>query len=82
MSAPAEPSGGGGDALHYFRQINRNFARWRGGVVLISTFVELQGLGLKLGVDFTFAWDNHNENHKNHNNNPNLNFLERNSTRG
>ena len=40
--------------------------------------VELQGFDLKLGVDFTFAWDNHNENH----NNPHLNFLERNSTRG
>ena len=40
-------------------------------------FVELQGLGLKLGVDFTFAWDNHNhnENHNNHNNIPHLNFL-------
>ena len=34
-------------------------------------FVELQGLGLKLGVDFTFAWDNHNYNH----NNPHLNFV-------
>jgi len=28
-------------------------------------------LGLGLGVDFTFAWDNH----KNHNDNPHLNFL-------
>ena len=36
-------------------------------------FVELQGLGLKLGVDFTFAWDNHNHNY-NHNN-PHLNFV-------
>ena len=48
-----------------------------------TSCVELQGLGLKLGVDFTFAWDNHN-NHNNHNhnhNNPHLNFLERNSTR-
>ena len=35
---------------------------------------ELQGLGLKLGSDFTFAWDNHNNN--NHNdNNPHLNFV-------
>ena len=35
---------------------------------------ELQGLGLKLGSDFTFAWDNHNNN--NHNdNNPDLNFV-------
>ena len=33
-------------------------------------FVELQGLGLKLGVDFTFAWDNNNNNDKN----PHLNF--------
>ena len=33
-------------------------------------------LGLGLGVDFTFAWDNHN-NHNNHNNdnNPYLNFV-------
>ena len=38
-------------------------------------FVKLQGLGLKLGVDFTFAWDN-NKNDKNNNNdkNPHLNF--------
>ena len=30
-------------------------------------------LDLGLGVDFTFAWDNH----KNHKNNPHLNFRER-----
>ena len=31
-------------------------------------------LGLGLGVDFTFAGDNH-KNHKNENNNPHLNFV-------
>ena len=33
-------------------------------------------LGLGLGVDLTFPWDNHN-NHKNHknDNNPHLNFV-------
>ena len=31
-------------------------------------------LGLGLGVDFTFAWDNNNNNHNNHNN-PHLNFV-------
>ena len=34
-------------------------------------------LGLGLGVDFTFAWDNNNDKK-----NPHLNFLERNSMRG
>ena len=44
--------------------------------VLFYTFVELQGLGLKLGVDFTFAWDNHNNDNKDNNhNNPHLNFV-------
>ena len=43
---------------------------------LLAHIVELQGLGLKLGVDFTFAWDNHNHNNHNHNhNNPHLNLL-------
>ena len=38
-------------------------------------FVELQGLGLKLGVDFTFAWDNENNNKNDKNDkNPHLNF--------
>ena len=32
-------------------------------------------LGLELGVDFTFAGDNH-KNHKNKNDNPHLNFVE------
>ena len=31
-------------------------------------------LGLELGVDFTFAGDNH-KNHKNENDNPHLNFV-------
>ena len=40
----------------------------------LFNFVKLQGLGLKLGVDFTFAWDNpKNENDKN--DNPHLNFV-------
>ena len=36
-------------------------------------------LGLRLGVDFTFAWDNNNNNNNNNNNdkkNPHLNFRE------
>ena len=41
--------------------------------------VELPVLGLGLGVDFTFAWDNNNNdnNNKDNNNdkNPHLNFL-------
>ena len=34
-------------------------------------------LGLGLGVDFTFAWDNNNKNNDNNNdkNNPHLNFV-------
>ena len=40
----------------------------------ILNIVELQGLGLKLGIDFTFAWDNHN-NYHNNDNNPHLNFV-------
>ena len=39
---------------------------------LDGLIVELQGLGLKLRVDFTFAWDNNNNN-KNEKN-PHLNF--------
>ena len=43
-------------------------------------FCQTQVLGLGLGVDFTFAGDNHNNhNHNNHNlkndNNPHLNFV-------
>ena len=37
-----------------------------------KTIVKLQGLGLKLGIDFTFAWDNNNNNNDK---NPHLNFL-------
>ena len=45
----------------------------------VNCIVELQVLGLGLGVDFTFAWDNNNnDNNKNDNNkndkNPHLNF--------
>ena len=41
------------------------------------SFVKLQVLGLKLGVDFTFTLDNNYYNHNdNHNdNNPYLNFF-------
>ena len=41
---------------------------------IIITFVELQVLGQRLGVDFTFAWDDNNNNSKN-DKNPHLNFL-------
>ena len=37
-------------------------------------FVKLQILGLRLGVDFIFAWDNDNNENHNHNN-PRLNFV-------
>ena len=37
-----------------------------------QTFCQTPVLGLGLGVDFTFAWDNHN-NHSN----PHLNFVKR-----
>ena len=41
------------------------------------SFVKLQVLGLRLGVDFTFTLDNnHNDNNDNDNdNNPHLNFF-------
>ena len=40
------------------------------------SFVKLQVLGLKLGVDFTFTLDNNDNNDKdNDNNNPHLNFF-------
>ena len=37
-----------------------------------SVYCQTPVFGLGLGVDFTFAWDNHN--HKN-DNNPHLNFV-------
>ena len=40
----------------------------------IFTFVKLQVLGLRLGVDFTFTLDN-NDNNDNDSNNPHLNFF-------
>ena len=43
-----------------------------------SNFCQTPVLGLRLGVDFTFAWDNNNNDKKN----PHLNFLKRNSMRG
>ena len=39
-------------------------------VNLFDVFCQTPVLGLRIGVDFTFAWDNHN----NHNN-PHLNFV-------
>ena len=45
----------------------------------ILSFVKLQVLGLRLGVDFTFTLDSNNDNNDNHNNNdnnnPHLNFF-------
>ena len=41
---------------------------------LKSFFCQTPVLGLGLGVDFTFTWDNKIENHNNHNN-PHLNFV-------
>ena len=32
-------------------------------------------LGLGLGVDFTFAWDNHNNHNDKNDNNPHINFV-------
>ena len=46
--------------------------------IINSYNCETTVLGLGLGVDFTFAWDNNHKKKKN----PHLNFLERNSTRG
>ena len=37
--------------------------------------VKLQVLGLRLGVDFTFALDNNNDNNNDNDNNPHLNFF-------
>ena len=45
-----------------------------GGLRLLWTFCQTPVLGLELGVDFTFAGDNH-KNHKNENDNPHLNFV-------
>ena len=46
---------------------------------ILFYFCQTPDLGLGLGVDFTFAWDNDNnhKNHKNHknHNNPHLNFM-------
>ena len=43
---------------------------------LIHFFFQTPVLGLGLGVDFTFAWDNNNKNNDNNDkNNPHLNFL-------
>ena len=42
----------------------------------VCTFVKLQVLGLRLGVDFTFTLDNnHNNDNNDNNNNPHLNFF-------
>ena len=39
-------------------------------VCFVLVVVNLPVVGLRLGVDFTFAWDNNN-----HKNNPHLNFV-------
>ena len=63
----------------YFQEVILYSKRFYGGHVknrnrTKSCIVELQGLGLKLGVDFNFAWDNHN--YHNHNQiNPHLDFV-------
>ena len=62
-----------------FIEINRMIKMPQSGIkqALYATpawacFCQTPVLGLGLGVDFTFAWDNHN----NHNdNNPHLNFV-------
>ena len=61
----------------------------RGSLILLTGqnfgdfFCQTPVLGLRLGVDFTFVWDNNNNNNNNNNDkNPHLNFFERNSTRG
>ena len=41
--------------------------------MIIQSYCQTPVLGLGLGVDFTFAWDNKN-NHKNDKNNPHQNF--------
>ena len=38
-------------------------------------FVKLQGLGQRLGVDFTFTSDNNDNHNDNNDNNPHLNFF-------
>ena len=51
--------------------------QWKlGAYGLRDHFCQTPVLGLRLGVDFTFAGDDHN-NHKNENDNPHLNFLKR-----
>ena len=47
-------------------------------VMFLSWYCQTPVIGLGLGVNFTFAGDNHNhKNHKNHktDNNPHLNFV-------
>ena len=46
------------------------FLKTKTSELIFRTFCQTPVLGLGLGVDFTFAWDNHN----NHNN-PHLNFM-------
>ena len=41
----------------------------------ILVVVKLQILGLELGVDFTFTWENYHIDNENHKNNPDLNFF-------
>ena len=67
--------------LKCHQQINSLFKLFTHSYFIISlglNFCQTTVLGLGLGVDFTFARDNHkNHNHKNHknDNNPHLNFV-------
>ena len=47
---------------------------WSKKPIFSLIVVKLQVLGLELGIDFTFTWDN-NHNDNNNDNNPHLNFL-------
>ena len=40
----------------------------------MGCIVKLQGLGLELGVDLTFAWDNNNNDNNKNDKNPRLNI--------
>ena len=46
---------------------------------IVKGYCQTPVLGLRLGVDFTFAWDNNNNNNDKKKN-PHLDFLERNSS--
>ena len=44
-------------------------------LLILDTFCQTPVLGLGLGVDFTFAGDNHNNKNDKNDNNPHLNFV-------